>query len=154
MLDNLVIKNTNKMNYRDIQINDWLMCDDMPVQITEMTVNPAGKRFLYTTAKGGVLAIYSLSPLPLTFDTMHLAGFRIDTITDPDGEKCGVGVILADNGAPRFALYPDINDAHCETFTLYCNDTYGNIEMRYLGVRHVHEVQHIINLHEERRRLG
>ena len=135
------------MNYTDIQINDWLMCDDTPVQITEMTVNPAGKRFIYTTAKGGVLAIYSLRPLPLNFNTMHLAGFTIDTATDPDGEKCGVGVILADNGSPKYVLYPDINDAHCDSFTLYCNDTYGNIEMRYLGVRYVHEVQHIINLH-------
>ena len=135
------------MNYTDIQINDWLMCDDTPVQITEMTVSPAGKRFLYTTAKGGVLAIHSLRPLPLNFVTMHLAGFNIDTATDPDGEKCGVGVILADNGAPKYVLYPDINDAHCNSFTMYANDTYGNIEMRYLGVRHVHEVQHIINLH-------
>lgn len=135
------------MNYTDIQINDWLMCDDTPVHITEMTVNPAGKRFLYTTAKGGVLGIHSLRPLPLTFDTMHLIGFTIDSITDPDGEKCGMGIIRSDNGSPKYVLHPDINDAHCDSFTLYCNDTYGNREMLYYGVKYVHEVQHIINLH-------
>lgn len=135
------------MNPYDIQLGDWLMCDDTPVHITEMSVNPACKRFLYTTAKGGVLDIHSLKPLPLTFDTMHLIGFTIDSITDPDGEKYGVGIIRSDNGSPKFVLYPDINDAHCESFTLYANDTYGNIEMRYHSVKYVHEAQHIINLH-------